>query len=269
MPRQPRPPLGPRVPVNTGQGPSAAGPQNGHRIQGQQFQPFPGATNARQAYQSRTPVAPSIPPPPDIDPQMLCVVNYLVASVCKCLADELRWTPQTARRPSHIDVPFSGQKFHRHRGTGANTDPAVSLPNVGPGGPFTDIIDFQVPQLYRGVLNFWGVDVNPIGSLGNVDVRILINNRPINIMTTEYGNVVPASAGFWEGPPFGLANPNRDICEHLTRSDRVLLQMRNTIAVGPPANIDVAAVIGGHIYPPTSDDSSSVYGTFADNPERF
>ncbi len=271
MPRRPiQPPMGPRVPVNTGQGPIPGLPGRSNILQGQPYQGLPGALNARNAAKSRTPVAPSIPPPPSIDPQMLCILDYLTASICRCLTDELRWTPQTARSPSHVQVPFSGQKFHRHRGTGITTDPPVSLLNVGPGGAFTEVIDLQVPQLFRGVLNFWGIDVNPIGVLANVDVRILKNNRPLDIMTTEYGSVIPASAGFWEGPPFSIANPNRDICEHLSRTDRISFQMRNTLPVGPPAPIDVAAVIGGWMYPPTRDSGeNAIYGTFTDNPERY
>jgi hypothetical protein len=244
-------------------------PGRSHLIQGQPHQPLPGALNARNAAKSRTVVAPTIPAPPDMDPQMACLINYAVSLACRCITDELRWTPQTARSPSHVQVPFSAQKFHRHRGTGIVTDPPIALPGVGPGGPFTEIIDFQTPDLFRGVLNFWGIDVNPIGSLANIDVRIMKNSSPLDIMTTEYGSVVGASAGFWEGPPFSIANPNRDICEHLSRRDRISFQMRNTLLPGPGA-INVAAVIGGWIYPPTRDSGeNAIYGTFTDNPERY
>jgi hypothetical protein len=232
--------------------------------------PLPGALNGRNARVKRTPVAPTIPRGPQIDEGMRCLIEYLCNCVVGKLVTQLLWTPQTARRPAHIDVPWSGQKFHRHRGTGAVTDPPVTLPAVGPGGPFTEIIDFQVPDLARGVINFWGIDVNPINVLPNIDVRILVGNRPIDLMTTEYGNVMPASAGFWEGPPFGITTPNRDICEHLTRRERVSFQMRNTLLPGPPPDPTVAAVLGGHIWFPTQDESTnSIYASFTDNPQRF
>jgi hypothetical protein len=264
--------MGPAFPVNTGgrAGLRALpmGRQNG--VSGRPYNPLPGALNGRQAQIKRTPVAPTIPRGPEIAPDMQCLIEYLCNCIVGKLTTQMLWTPQTARRPSHIDVPFGGQKFHRHRGTGAVTDPPVPLPAVGPGGPFTEMIDFQVPQLSRGVIQFWGIDVDPIGVLPNIDVRIMINNRPINIMTTEYGNVVGASAGFWEGPPFGILTPNRDICEHLSRSDRVSFQMRNTLLPGPPPDPTVAMVMGGHIYEPTADSSeNSIYGTFADNPVRY
>jgi hypothetical protein len=260
------PPLGPMRPVNAG-GPGIPARPVGQQIKGRPNQPLPGALNGRQARQFRTPVAPTIPQGPKPDPAMQCLIEYLCNCIVGKLTTQMLWLPQTARRPSHIDVPFGGQKFHRHRGTGVTTDPPVALPPVGPGGPFTEILDFQVPDLARGVISFWGFDVNPTNTLRNIDVRILINNRPINIMGTEYGNVVPASAGFWEGAPFGIATPNRDICEHLSRRDRVSFQMRNTTVIAP---VEVSAVMGGHIYFPTADSGeNSIYGTMTDNPQRY
>lgn len=272
MPNPLLPPLGPSRPVNTGGAGGSRALPVGQRsaVSGRPHTPLPGVLNGRQAYLKRTPVAPSIPPAPQISEEYRCLIDYLCNCVVGKLTTQLLWSPLNARRPSHIDVPFSGQKFHRHRGTGATTDLPVTLPAVGPGGPFLEIIDFQVPALSRGVITFWGIDVNPINVLPNIDVRIMINNNPINIMTTEYGNVVPLSASFWEGPPFGIATPNRDICEHLTRRDRVSFQMRNTLLPGPPPDPTIAAVMGGHIYDPTMDSSeNSIYGTMVDNPVRY
>lgn len=264
MPHYPPPPLGPRLPVGIDNlGPMPAPPGALQRVNGRPFTPLPGAVNARQAERARTPVAPTIPPPPQIDPNTKCLIDYLCACVVGKLTDELRWTPQTARGPAHVQVPFAGQKFHRHVGTGVTTDPPVVLL---PGGGFVVVADFQVPDLHRGVVNFWGIDVDPVAALPEVDVQFLKSGRPLDIYGSGYGSQVSASAGFWEGPPFGITTPNRDICEHLTRRQTFQMLVRNN----SPGNVNIAAVFGGHIYPPTRDSGeNSIYGTFVDNPERY
>ncbi|HUW30800.1 MAG TPA: hypothetical protein VM223_04250, partial [Planctomycetota bacterium] len=69
-------PMGPNRPVNVG-GPGIPALPVGQQIKGRPYVSLPGALNGRQAQKMRTPVAPNIPAPPNIDPDMQCLIEYL------------------------------------------------------------------------------------------------------------------------------------------------------------------------------------------------
>jgi hypothetical protein len=204
-------------------------------------------------------VAPTIPPPPQLDEATRCYIEYFAGRVCDCLLQGLVSLPLNARRPSHVDVPFSAVCLDRHAGTGLATDPVIALAG---GGPFTTIVDFTVPDGHRAEIKFWGIDVTPQPARIDERVRLLVDGRsPPSPFDGFYGTQPAASAGYWEGPPFTVADPYRDGCVHLTAGQTVQLQVQNANA----GFVNIAARMGGWVYPPTIQTSdNSIRSTLTD-----
>jgi hypothetical protein len=244
-----------------GLGAGIAGPQGLRRIYGLPPQSLPGYTNAREAALHRDPTAGSTPALPPVDQATACAAMFLTAILCDCLEERLRNIQTTARRPSHIDRPYSGICFDRHIGTGiaASPDPPIIIP---PGPAFVDIVTFIVPPGHKGVIRSFGVDVDPVPAAGGVAWRI--HEANIGVFPgfdTEFGAVAPAAGGVWFGPPGTLAAP-QEVCLDLFPGMAIALQAANISNVGA---VSVAARMGGWIYPPTiQTDERTIRGTMTD-----
>jgi len=211
---------------------------------------LPGTLGGRVAAQQRQQAAgtPAVGPLPAEN--IKCALDYVSNAIRDKLGQFLINTQLHTRRPSYVDPPLSGICFDRHVGTGtaASGDPPVV---VAPGGAPTFVADFAVPDRYRGVIKYWGVDVAE-GAVANANVRwrIVVNGKRVTPFSVNYGAVVAAITGEWAGVPFTLTNPNRDLCMHLKSGDQVQLQALNF----DPAPVNVSARFGGWIYQPTIDE---------------
>jgi len=206
---------------------------------------------------SRAQMAGAPTPAPILKAEVKCALDYLVLAMRDAVLQGVLNIQMTARRPSHIDVPFTGYCFERHVGTGgaATADPPVSLPPA-PGGAFTLVADFTVPRFFRGVIKHWGVDVvqGPLVAQ-NFDWRIVVNGRQVLPFDINFGAVPAAAAGLWINPPWTFTAPG-DLCVNLRSDDVVQLQARNNTAL--PGNALVAAFMDGWIYLPTIDEPGSL-----------
>jgi hypothetical protein len=234
-----------------------------------------GYLNGKEAARHRGRVAPEGAPRTQVTPEVRCIIDTL----CQCLTVSLLSIQQAARRPSHIDVPFSGVCFKRHIGTGSSTspDPPVVLPPVGPGGPFTLLADLITPQQHRGIVNKIGIDINPTNTVGDIEIVATVGGPGLALTTagqptgsrdavfgTEFGPVMPAVNGSWFGFPYGIGSPG-DFCIHLARQNVFRLYARNTLLIGAP--VEIAAIAEGWVYPVQADASdNSINGTLTDNP---
>ncbi len=250
-----------RGPAGTGAG--AAGPQPRPTPSGLPYTHLPGYTNAGEAalHQGRVGTGPN--PPFQPDPYTACLVGYLSQVICDCLVDKFRNFQQHARPPSHIAPPFSAICVDRHVGTGgaATTDPPIALPLVGPGGAFTDLIDFTTPAGNNGVFKWAGLDVLPESERENIEFRIVVNDQVVPGFDAEYGGVATNPDGTWFGFPGTVADP-RDVCVLTQELDVVRVQARNSFGPGP---VDVAAALQGWVYPPTMQTSDgTIRGTLTD-----
>lgn len=259
---------GPRQPVNVGQGPLPNNPNVGVLRYGQPRTQQPGYLNAAVAQQHRDRVAAGPPPKALLNPDAACFVEALAQEICTCLLEGLSNIQLAARRPSHIDVPFHGVCFDKHRGTGAaaTSDPPLVLPSVGAGGAFTDVVNFICPTGHLGIINGWGVLTNPGPSDGNVEWQIVkgVPGDRVPGFDSFYGAQVAAAGGNWFGPPFTLLTLG-PLCIHMKAGEIFTLQARNTLPAGPPAPINVAARMIGWIYQPTIlTQDGTVRGTLTD-----
>lgn len=239
---------------NTGRGPTSAGPQYpGAPIAGLPPRFLPGFSNGVEAERARRTVAGSPPPIPPVTPDVQCAINHLVRCMCDCIEEVFRNNQFHARRPSHIDIPFGGICFDRHRGTGAvgTPDPPIVIPVVAVGGPFSPVIDFTVDEGARGELKGWGVNVTPAASGSSIEWRITVNGLVVSPFDVHHGGFgPPGGTGSWFGPPFTIFDLDRDVCIHLHPKDTVVLEARNAF-LGAPVN--AAGRIIGWTYRPTID----------------
>lgn len=212
---------------------------------------LPGFLGGTKAAQARTvPAVPStVAPTPPVE-GIQCAIDYLIFHLRDRLMQMFLNIQLTARRPSHVEPPLTAICFDRHRGTG--TVASGDAPLAAPAGITTLVLDFAVPQKYRGILNAWGVDVveGPVAAQ-DLGWQILVNNRPVVPFEPVFGVQAPAagSENFWAGPPYGLDAPG-ELCIHLKGGDQVRLQVRNFGA----APLNVAAIVSGWIYQPTVDE---------------
>jgi hypothetical protein len=186
--------------------------------------------------------------------EVRCALDYVADRLTDKLTQSLLNTQQTSRLPAYIQPPLSGVCFQRHVGTGsaASGDPPIV---VGPGGiPFL-VADLIVPNMYKGVIKYWGINVLQ-GAVAAADLRwrIVVNGRRVVPFDPEFGAVVAGSGGDWAGPPFTLANPNRDLCILLNGDDNVQLQALN-FGINP---LDVQAMFGGWVFQPTVFETGKV-----------
>lgn len=244
-----------------GLGAGIAGPQGLRRQYGLPATQLPGYTNGREAALHRDPTAGSAPPMPMVDYGTACAAQYLTRILCDCLGEVLVNIQTTARRPSHIDRPYSGICFDRHIGTGnlASPDPPIVLPVAA---AFIDIVTIVVPAGHKGVIRSFGVDVNPVPAGAGVAWRINeANLGNFAGFDTEFGAVAPAAAGVWFDPPGTIANP-QEVCIDLFPGMSIALQAQNLFGGG---NVSVAARMTGWIYPPTMQtDERTIRGTLTD-----
>jgi hypothetical protein len=212
--------------------------------------PLPGTLGARTAALKRAQGAGTPPRPPDPKPEVKCALDYLALELTDKILQGFLNIQQHARLPSYISPPLASICVERHVGTGtvASGDPPLV---VGPGAVPTLIADLVVPARWRGVINYWGVDVQQ-GPVAGADLRwrIVVNGRRVNTFSADWGPVAAGSGGDWAGPPFTINNPNRNLCVNLQSEDTVQLQCLNFGAVP----LDVSAIIGGWIYEPTIDE---------------
>jgi hypothetical protein len=243
-----------------GLGAGIAGPQGLRRQYGLPSTQLPGYTNAREAALHRDPTAGSTPAMPQVDFATACAAMYLTRLLCDCLGEVFVNIQTTARRPSHIDVPYSGVCFDRHIGSGpaASPDPPIALP-VAPG--FVEILSFVVPDGHNGVIKFFGVDVDPAPAGSGIEW--VVSELSLGVappFDTEFGSIA-ASGGTWFGPP-GTVEAPQELCINMTRNQRWGLFARNLFGGGP---VTVAARMGGWVYPPTiQTDDRTIRGTMTD-----
>ena len=209
---------------------------------------LPGATGAHTAALKRAQGAPTPEPIPDPTPQAKCIADYIVKKGVDGVGQLLINIQQAARRPSYIDPPLASTKIERHVGTGnvVSGDPPIL---IGIGGLPILVLDYTVPSLYRGVINYWGVDVVE-GPAAAADLRwrIILNGRRVSPFDALHGPFAAGAGGDWAGPPFALENPNRNLCVHLKGGDVVQLQALNFNAA---LARNVRAIMGGWEYQPT------------------
>jgi len=234
---------------------SAHGSRSPHYLRRSKQAPvfLPGALGAQKAAQARTvPAVPStVPPPPPID-GIRCAIDYLIFHLRDRLMQMFLNIQLAARRPSHVDPPLTAICFDRHVGTGtvASGDPPIAAPV----GVTTLILDFTVPQKYRGILNVWGVDClqGPVAAL-DLGWQVTVNGRPVPPFEPTFGvqPLAAATANFWAGPRFTILTPG-PLCVHLKSGDQVRLNVRN---LGIDPTLTVAARMGGWVYQPTVDEA--------------
>lgn len=234
---------------------------------------LPGYTNAREAERARRQVAGYIPDTPQVPEEMRCFADYLVQQMCNCLIGGLLNIQTTSRLPSHRDVPYSGECFQRHRGTGADPggigghpDLPVTLPPVAPGGPFTTLIDYTVDQGQNGVVVAIGLDTFPDtpATRGAVELRgRIIGSGQVAAPPFDqaHGSVAPNAEATWFGFAGTVADPNTRVCIKLKPNQTFILEARNTFGGGP---IDVAAIVDGWHYTPTVQSDDPIRGTLTD-----
>jgi hypothetical protein len=258
---------------------SAAGPAGPQQQSPQGYRPglppqhLPGYTNARTAEQARRGVAGVAPPDHDLSHGEKCFVEYMARRVRDGLIDGLVNIQQVARGPSHIQVPYSGICFQRHKGSGA--DPAglgghpdlpTPLPFVGVGGAFTELVGFVVDQGSNGVVNCLGANIFPgdPATRGAIEFRVVVNGQVVAPFSSAQGSVVPNADGTWFGFPGSVEDPNRDVCLNLFPNDNVIFQARNSFG-GPIAVISASALMCGWTYWPTMQTSDrTIRGTMTD-----
>lgn len=255
---------------------SAASPTGAQGMQwGRGLPPehLPGFTNGLEAERARKQVAGYAPSTPRIPEDMRCFADYLSMEICRCLTTSILNISQLARQPAHIQVPLSGECFERHRGTGADPggigghpDLPVTLPFVGPGGPFTFLVDYAMDQGQKGVINCIGMDTNPSDSAtrGAIELRgRIINNGRIAEAPFDpaHGSVVANPDATWFGFPGTVGDPNDNICIKMQENDIFILEARNSFGGGP---IDVSAIVCGHHFTPTLQSDDPVRGWITD-----
>lgn len=219
---------------------------------------LPGALGGNKAAQARTvPAVPStVPPPPPLE-TVRCAIDYGIFHLRDRLQQMFLNIQLAARRPAHVEVPLTAICFDRHRGSG--TAASGDAPLAAPAGITTLVLDYVVPNLYRGVLKGWGVDVveGPVAA-ADLGWQITINRRAVPPFDPVNGGPAPAGfPGFWAGPPFGL-NDLSELCALLKGGDTVNLSVRNFGAV--PLN--VAARLTGWVFQPTVDEAGVQVRTF-------
>lgn len=257
--------FGPTSPVNTG---GAAGARQLYgamrRILGVP-QPTPvGYTNAQEAAKHRQRVAGSPPAPPQIDPSIACIIDYMCRCLPRALVEELVTVQQPARGPSHIEVPFAATCFDLVTGTGGPGTPNAPI-SVAPSAPgvFTDIVNFTVPQRNRAEVKGWGVQV-PEPANPFVEWRITVNDivqPPFDNFWGD-GGATGASGTKW-GAPWTIANPNRDICLHLEQGNEVVLEGRVDPLAGGPVDLG-GRLLGWSYVPYMQTSDGTMRGTITD-----
>ncbi|HET6495051.1 MAG TPA: hypothetical protein VFH61_06780 [Thermoleophilia bacterium] len=258
--------LGPTSPVNAG-GVAGARALYGaaRRVYGVPQATPTGFTNAQEAAKHRQTVAGSPPGLPQIDPTMACLIEYLCRCLPRALVEELVSVQQPARGPSHIEVPFSATCLDLVTGTGGVGTPNAPI-TVAPSAPgvFTDIVTFTVPQRNRAEIKGWGTFTDPIVANPFVEWRIRVNGRvqPPFDGFWGTGGAAGASGTKW-GSPWGIADPNRDICIHLQQGQTVALEARVDPLAGGP--VDVGGRLLGWSYLPYEQTSDgTMRGTITD-----
>lgn len=256
---------GPSVPLNGGGGGiHRHGEQR--RQYGLPFVPAPGFFNAPGAAHARAPVVGPSPQAPAIDPGVKCLIDYLTRQVCDCLVTSLLDVQQVARRPSHIDPPYSSRCLDLHTGTGTvgSIDPPIILPAVGPAGAFSTVVIYENPKFTLSEFVGWGVVVDPIVQAPLVEWRVRVGTLPTPPFDGFHGSGgFPAQTGTWLGPPFTLTDLGH-LCLHLKPAEIVVLEARNTNAPGPVVANVAGRLVGWEFQPTIQTADGTIRGTLID-----
>lgn len=259
-------PYGPTGPANAGNGALPRMPQQLRRSYGAPFAPLPGFFNGAEAARARKPVIGPTPQAPAIDPGVRCLIEYTVRHLCDCLITSLLDVQQVARRPSHIDPPFSSRCLDLHTGTGpaGSTDPPILLPAVGPAGAFTDIVTYTSPKFTNTEITGWGVAVDPVVQNVFVEWRVRVGSTVVPPFDGFHGSGgAAAQTGTWFGPPFTIADPT-PLCIHLKPAEFITLEARNTNVPGPIVASVAGRLVGWEYQPTIQTADGSIRGTLID-----
>jgi len=161
----------------------------------------------------------------------------------RMLEQTLRGFQLTARRPSHIDPPFTAKAIDVFPGgTGVVAIPA--------GGAFTTVTSFQIPGIHqRGIITAAGQSAESVAAWGDLIWRITLDGIPL----PPWDDV---RIQLWEiVPPTPLFTPIQPL------SGQTVALQAATIVGGP---YNVSGRLTGWYYPVRSEAGNSIRSTLVD-----
>jgi hypothetical protein len=152
----------------------------------------------------------------------------------------------TARRPSHIDMPFRAYTLDEW------TRETTSVPNgsYANPGPWTTIVTFVIPNLNRGAVVAAGQGVDVVNAWNYLEWRIVLNGLPhykYNSVRMQLWELCPVS------PLYFSINLEPGVLAQM--------QVRNW---SPTTSYNAWGRLVGWYYPVRSEDGGSIRSTLVD-----